>query len=78
MEKKGSKNMTIELHIKLVSLKVTEQTQIVVYWSRGTNHPFIFTSSLFLNLTFPGEKKAKTKPRLLNESVTQAIMDEKF
>jgi hypothetical protein len=25
-----------------------------------------------------GEKKAKTKARLLNENVSQAVMDEKF
>lgn len=43
MEGKHQKNMTIELNIKTVSLKVTETSPIVVYWARGTMimSPFI-------------------------------------
>lgn len=55
----SQKSMNLDLHIKLISMKVQETTEVYVIWSRG-------------------QKKAKTKARLLNESVTQAQIDEKF
>ncbi len=45
------KSMTLDLHIKLLSMKVKETTPVYVVWSRG-------------------QKKAKTKSRLLNENVS--------
>ena len=62
--------MTITLHIKSLSLKVTEHTPVFVIWTRGINN-INFISTL-------GNKKAKTKARLLNENVSQAVIDEKF
>jgi hypothetical protein len=58
-ENPNQKNMTIDLHIKTLALKVTEHTPVFVTWQRGN-------------------KKAKTKSRLLNEQVSQAVIDEKF
>ena len=62
--------MTLDLHIKTLSCKVQEHTPVYVVWSRGTCIRWI--------ISIVGNKKAKTKSRLLNENVTQAVIDEKF
>ena len=36
MVENNQKNMTIDLHIKSLSIKVTEHTPIYLVWSRGT------------------------------------------
>eukprot|EP00347_Sterkiella_histriomuscorum_P006359 403353063 len=55
----GQRNMTIDLHIKQLSIKVSEQMPVYVQWQRGN-------------------KKAKTKSKQFDPSVTQAIFDDKF
>ena len=78
MVEAGQRNMTIDLHIKSVSLKVTENTAVCVFWQRGKlslDIKLVGVERLILNV---GAKKANTKSRLLNENVSQAIIDEKF
>ena len=74
----NTKNLTIDLHIKSLCLKVTEHTPIYVVWSRGKDHPFFRSLMITLTILIIGNKKAKTKSRLLNENVSQAVIDEKF
>jgi hypothetical protein len=70
MESKQSKKFQIDLHIKMLRIKVTRSMPVHVVWSRGKN--------LFIPKLTIGQKTAKTKSRLLNESMDIAALDEKF
>ncbi len=67
--------MTLDLHIKTVCIHVSEHTPINVVWSRGKKPAIAKTAP---NPLGAGNKKAKTKSRLLNENVATAVIDEKF
>jgi len=59
VEGSSDKKFNIKLHIKMLRIKVSQQTPVYVIWSRG-------------------QKTAKTKSRLLSESMDIAALDEKF
>jgi hypothetical protein len=51
VENANQKNMTIDLHIKMLQIKVTEHTPIYVIWQRGNDDISISVSHLFYELT---------------------------
>lgn len=74
MVESNSKDVQLDLHIKSLSLKVTEHTPVYVVWQRGKSFSTFAMLSNFLLIEdakiFLGAKKAKTKSRLVNESVS--------